>query len=66
MEPTKYLILDEPTVALDRLNITKLRDLLLVLKEKKLIIITSHNDQDISLLCDEIYEFIDGRLERFD
>ncbi|MDR1782575.1 MAG: ATP-binding cassette domain-containing protein [Bacilli bacterium] len=66
MEPSKYLILDEPTVALDHHMIKKLRDLLLELKKDKLIIITSHNDQDIKLLCDEIYEFRDGRIEKYE
>ena len=66
MEPTKYLILDEPTGALDRQMVKKIRDLLLEIKKEQLIIITSHNEQDIEVLCDEIYEFRDGRLERFE
>jgi ABC-2 type transport system ATP-binding protein len=66
MEPTKYLILDEPTIALDRKMIVKLRTYLLELKREKLVIITSHNDQDILLLSDEIYEFVNGRIEKYE
>ncbi|MDR1781531.1 MAG: ABC transporter ATP-binding protein [Bacilli bacterium] len=62
MEPSKILILDEPTNALDKKSIKKLLDLLLSLKNNKLIIITSHNENDISYLADNVYEINDGNL----
>ena len=60
MEP-ELLLLDEPTNALDEESIGDVRKLLLELKEKGvLIIIASHNKEDIELLSDVKIHMVDG------
>ena len=61
MESPNVLILDEPTNALDEESIGDVRKLLLELKEKGvLIIIASHNKEDIELLSDVKIHMVDG------
>ena len=56
MEDPDVLILDEVTNALDEGGISMVYDVLKEEKEKgKIIVISSHNQQDIDTLCDEIY-----------
>ena len=44
-------------MVLDEEGTAEIRKLFLELKEKgKLIIVASHNREDISVLCDEVYE----------
>lgn len=63
MEHPDLLLLDEPTNALDDATVTQVRDLFLKLKENgALIIIASHNKEDLSALCDEIIEIADGTI----
>lgn len=63
MEDPGILILDEPMNGLDKNGVTEIRGLLLKMKEKdKLIILASHNREDIDILCDEVYEMEDGVL----
>ena len=60
-EHPKLLLLDEPTNALDEESIGDIRKLLLELKEKGvLIIIASHNKEDIELLSDVKIHMVDG------
>lgn len=60
-EHPKLLLLDEPTNALDEESIGNVRKLLLELKEKGvLIIIASHNKEDIELLSDVKIHMVDG------
>lgn len=62
-EQQKILLLDEPTNALDEECILKFRNILLRLKEKGcLIIIASHNKEDISILCDKVLKMDNGKL----
>ena len=62
-EQQKILLLDEPTNALDEVSILKFRNILLRLKEKGcLIIIASHNKEDISILCDKVLKMDKGKL----
>ena len=64
MEEPKLLLLDEPFNALDEESVTILRDILLELKKRNvLIVITSHNMQDHELLSDEIIGIKEGMLE---
>lgn len=57
MEGQEILLLDEPFNGLDTAAVTKVRTLLLEYKkEGKLIVLTSHNPQDIDILCDYICE----------
>ncbi|MCQ5167912.1 ATP-binding cassette domain-containing protein, partial [Roseburia hominis] len=59
-EHPKLLLLDEPTNALDEESIGDVRKLLLELKEKGvLIIIASHNKEDIELLSDVKIHMVD-------
>ncbi len=56
MEGSSVLILDEPMNGLDQQGVEEIRKLLLSLKEKgKLLLIASHNAEDIRVLCDEVY-----------
>lgn len=64
MEDQDVLILDEPFNALDVDSIESIRNLLLAFKESgKTIILTSHNQEDINLLCDEVYRINHYKLE---
>ena len=57
MEDPEILILDEPMNGLDKNGVREIRELLLKMKEEnKLIILASHNREDIEILCDEVYE----------
>ncbi|OYO87997.1 hypothetical protein CG709_13970 [Lachnotalea glycerini] len=57
MEDPAILILDEPMNGLDNHGVAEIRDLLLSLKKQgKTIIITSHNKEDIEILCDTVVE----------
>lgn len=59
MENPEILILDEPMNALEQESVVKVRNLLMKLKEEKIILLASHIKEDIELLCDEIYEIRD-------
>jgi len=60
MEDPPILILDEPMNGLDKNGVAEIRELLLKMKnENKLIILASHNREDIEILCDEVYEMED-------
>ena len=63
MEDPKLLVLDEPFNGLDKNGVAQIRGLLLELKEKgKTILLASHNEEDIRILCDEVYEMDGGVL----
>lgn len=63
MEYPDILILDEPMNGLDNRGVEQMRELFLQLKEEgTLIILASHNKEDISCLCDTVYEMDDGVL----
>lgn len=62
-EKNKILLLDEPTNALDEKSIGDVRKLLVELKnEGTLIIIASHNREDISYLSDVKLEMDEGKI----
>ena len=55
MEKPDILLLDEPMNGLDKQSVQTIRKKLLQLKtEGKLIILASHIEQDIELLCDQV------------
>lgn len=55
MEDPKLLILDEPLNGLDEQGVQDIRALLLDLKRQgKTILLSSHNGEDIDLLCDSV------------
>ena len=65
MEKPDILILDEPMNGLDKNGVQEMRKLFLQMKEEgKLILLTSHNREDIEVLCDEVYEMEDGILTK--
>lgn len=65
MEDPAILLLDEPMNGLDKNGVAEIRELLLELKKQnKTIVLVSHNQEDIRVLCDEIYEMDDGQLVR--
>lgn len=67
MEKPDILMLDEPTNALDENAVNIVRDI--IDEERKrgaLVLIASHNKEDIKLLCDEIYRVKDGKVIKQD
>ena len=64
MEKPKLLLLDAPTNALDEESVKEVRKLLLEMKEQGvLIIIASHNKEDLDVLCDDLVEIYEGRIK---
>lgn len=63
MESQQLLILDEAFNALDEKSVATLREILVGFKaEGKLIIITSHNREDIEAICDYSYKIENGKI----
>ena len=63
MEKPDLLLLDEPSNALDEESVNKVR---LIVKEEAnrgaIVLIASHNQEDIQMLCDEVYFMKNGIL----
>lgn len=67
MYDSEILILDEPFNGLDKDSVNHFRNIILQYKkQKKTILLTSHNYEDIKLLCDKIYEMDKGILKKVD
>ena len=65
MEDPKLLILDEPMNGLDKHGVADMRALIASLRDEgKTIILASHNQTDIDMLCDTICEMDDGVMTR--
>ena len=65
MENPKLLILDEPLNGLDEQGVREIRELLLNLKKQgTTILLSSHNAEDIHLLCDNVYKMANGILTK--
>lgn len=65
MEKPELLLLDEPTNAMDVQTVEKVRSILVEMKEKgTLIIIASHNKEDLDALCDEFIDICDGKIQK--
>ena len=63
MENPSILVLDEPMNGLDKNGVKDIRTLLLKLKDKGVtIILASHIQEDIDILCDTVYEIDEGNL----
>ncbi|ESE29718.1 bacitracin ABC transporter, ATP-binding protein BcrA family protein [Eubacterium brachy ATCC 33089] len=61
-EKPELLLLDEPTNALDENYIDKVREILLREKDRgAIVIIASHNKDDLGILADEIISMSDGK-----
>lgn len=64
MEDPSILILDEPMNGLDFDSVKNIRNLILDLKRNgKTILLTSHNKEDIDILCDELFKMDKGTLQ---
>ena len=65
MENPRLLILDEPLNGLDEQGVEDIRALLLELRgQGKTILLSSHNREDIDLLCDSVCKMAGGVLTR--
>lgn len=64
MEEPDFLVLDEPFNGLDSHGVNEMRELFLELKKRgKVILIASHNSEDINILCDNVYSMESGILK---
>lgn len=65
MEKPDIIMLDEPTNALDEAGVEEIRKVILEEKERgALILVASHNKEDIRVLVDELYRIESGRVTR--
>ena len=65
MENPDILILDEPMNGLDKNGVREMRELFNQMKQEgKLLILASHNREDIDVLCDEVYQMENGILKK--
>ena len=63
MEQPLLLILDEPTSGIDRAGTADVQSLMRSLaSEGKTIVLTSHSAQELSEVCDFVYEMEQGKL----
>lgn len=63
MENPRLLVLDEPFSSLDEDGVRDVRRILLEMKGRGVtVILSSHNAEDINVLCDEVYRLQKGRL----
>lgn len=61
MEDPDILILDEPMNGLDEAGIEDMRKLILEFRKPgKIVLIASHNKEDIQILCDEVFHLRNG------
>lgn len=58
----EVIILDEPTVGLDPIQIVEIRNLILSLKEEHTVILSSHILQEISAVCDYVIMISRGKV----
>lgn len=65
MENQQVLLLDEPFNALDAESVERIRTMLIQYKnDGRTIFLTSHHQQDIDLLCDEVYQIQNAQLKK--
>lgn len=62
----KVIILDEPTVGLDPLQIIEIRDLIRQLGQEHTVIFSSHILSEVQAICDRILIIAHGKLIAFD
>ena len=63
MEKPDVIMLDEPTNGLDEAGIKEIRQLI-EQERGALILLASHNQEDMKILADQVYKIADGRIER--
>ena len=62
----KVIILDEPTVGLDPIQIIEIRDLIKELGQTHTVIFSSHILSEVQTICDQIFMIAKGKLVAFD
>ncbi len=62
----RVIILDEPTVGLDSIQIIEIRDLIRSLGRSHTVILSSHILSEVQAICDKILIIAHGRLVAFD
>ena len=62
----KVIILDEPTVGLDPIQIIEIRDLIKQLGQDHTVILSSHILSEVQTICDQILIIAKGKLVAFD
>ena len=63
MENPTLLVLDEPMNSLDEQGVEDMRKLFLNYKrDDRMILVTSHNKEDIETLCDEVFYLKSGEI----
>lgn len=62
----KVIILDEPTVGLDPIQIIEIRDLITELGKTHTVIFSSHILSEVQTICDQILMIAKGKLVAFD
>jgi ABC-2 type transport system ATP-binding protein len=64
MENPAILILDEPFNGLDKSGVAKMMEVIKDMKEQgKTILLTSHNQEHIDLLCNKVYQIEGGIID---
>lgn len=62
----RYIILDEPTVGLDPLQIIEIRDLIHELGQTHTVILSSHILSEVQAICESVLIIAHGKLVAFD
>lgn len=62
----KVIILDEPTVGLDPIQIIEIRDLIRQLGQKHTVILSSHILSEVQAICEKVLIIAKGKLVAFD
>ena len=62
----KVIILDEPTVGLDPIQVVEIRDLIKNLGKRHTVILSSHILSEVQQMCDEIIIIAKGKLLAYD
>lgn len=62
----KVIVLDEPTVGLDPIQIIEIRDLIKELGQSHTVIFSSHILSEVQAICDQIIMIAKGKLIAFD
>lgn len=63
MERPEILLLDEPMNGLDRKSVELVRNLIKKTADAgAVVLLSSHNQEDIDTLCDVVYHMEDGRI----